>query len=197
MLIDNVNVVFHSAATLDFEATLKPTVEINLLGTRRVMQLCQQIKNLKSVVHVSSAYVNSFLLDTKEILYPAPDDAEKIIDLAKSLTDAALDEMTPALLKDHPNTYTFTKHLAEHEVNKCAAKFPCGIVRPSMITTAWKEPVPGWTISKNGPQGFLMGASKGVVRRLPVGTKLIYDYIPVDVVVNEILVVGQHVAEKQ
>jgi fatty acyl-CoA reductase len=66
-----------------------------------------------------------------------------------------------------------------------------------MITTAWKEPVPGWTISKNGPQGFLMGASKGVVRRLPVGTKLIYDYIPVDVVVNEILVVGQHVAEKQ
>lgn len=57
--------------------------------------------------------------------------------------------------------------------------------------------MPGWTISKNGPQGFLMGAAKGVVRRLPVGTKLIYDYIPVDVVVNEILVVGQHVHEKQ
>lgn len=132
MLIENVNVVFHSAATLDFEATLKPTVEINLLGTRRVMQLCQQAKNIKSVVHVSSAYVNSFLLETEEILYPAPDDAEKVIDLAKSLTEEALNEMTPDLLKNHPNTYTFTKHLAEHEVNKCAGKFPCGIVRPSM-----------------------------------------------------------------
>jgi fatty acyl-CoA reductase len=197
VLIDNVNVVFHSAATLDFEASLKPTVEINLLGTRRVMQLCQQIKNLKSVVHVSSAYVNSFLLETQEILYPAPDDADKIIDLTKSLTEAALNDMTPGLLKDHPNTYTFTKHLAEHEVNKCASRFPCGIVRPSMITAAWKEPVPGWTNSKNGPQGFFMGAAKGVVRRLPVGTDLIYDYIPVDVVVNEILVVGQHIAEKQ
>jgi fatty acyl-CoA reductase len=42
-----------------------------------------------------------------------------------------------------------------------------------------------------------MGASKGVVRRLPVGTNLIYDYVPVDVVVNQILVVGHHVAEKK
>lgn len=36
------------------------------------------------------------------------------------------------LLKDHPNTYTFTKHLAEHEVANVSSKFPCGIVRPSM-----------------------------------------------------------------
>lgn len=52
---------------------------------------------------------------------------------------------------------------------------------------AWKEPLPGWTISKNGPQGFLMGASKGVVRRLPVSKNLIYDYIPVDIVVNSLI----------
>jgi len=39
---------------------------------------------------------------------------------------------SPRLLKDHPNTYTFTKHLAEHEVANVASKFPCGIVRPSM-----------------------------------------------------------------
>lgn len=42
-----------------------------------------------------------------------------------------------------------------------------------------------------------MGASKGVVRRLPVGQDLIYDYIPVDVVVNQILVTGQHVFAKK
>jgi len=45
----------------------------------------------------------------------------------------------------------------------------------------------GWTISKNGPQGFIMGASKGVIRRLPVNKSLIYDYIPVDVVVNTMI----------
>jgi fatty acyl-CoA reductase len=53
---------------------------------------------------------------------------------------------------------------------------------------AWKEPIPGWTISKNGPQGFLMGASKGIVRRLPVAKNLIYDYIPVDIVVNSLMI---------
>lgn len=197
ILVDNVHVVFHSAATLDFNESLKPTVTTNLLGTRRVMELCNQMTNLKSMVHVSSAYVNAYLVECEEILYPPPENVEKVIDLATSLTDEALLELQPSLLKEHPNTYTFTKHLAEHEVNKYAASFPCGIVRPSMITAAWKEPTPGWTISKNGPQGFLMGAAKGVVRRLPIGAGLVYDYIPVDTVVNQILVTGQHVFEKK
>lgn len=100
------------------------------------------------------------------------------------------------LLKDHPSTYTFTKHLAEHEINKYAAKIPCAIVRPSSITPAWKEPTPGWTISKNGVQGFLMGVSKGVIRRLPADKNIIYDVIPVDIVVNTILVTGHHVNKK-
>jgi fatty acyl-CoA reductase len=196
-LINNVNVVIHSAATLDFQQPLKPTVFINLLGTRRVLELCAEIKNLSSMVHVSSAYVNSYLLKTEEILYPAPEDAEKIINLAQTLNDEALNELTPGILKDHPNTYTFTKHLAEHEVNKYATKFPVGIVRPSMIVGAWQEPVPGWTISKNGPQGFLMGAAKGIVRRLPLAENLVVDYIPVDVVVNHCLITAQYVADKK
>lgn len=56
-----------------------------------------------------------------------------------------------------------------------------------LVIGAWKEPVPGWTISKNGPQGFFMGAAKGVVRRVPISSNIVYDYIPVDVVVNNIL----------
>lgn len=108
------------------------------------------------------------------------------------LTDEELEAETPKILGDHPNTYTITKHMAEHEVQKRQSEFPCAIVRPSMIIGAWKEPIPGWTISKNGPQGFLMGASKGVIRRLPVGKELVYDYIPVDVVVNELIVAAFH-----
>lgn len=47
VLVDQVNVVIHSAATLDFQENLRPTVNINLLGTRRVMELCKEMKNLK------------------------------------------------------------------------------------------------------------------------------------------------------
>lgn len=50
-LIDNVNIVFHCAATLDFEADLKCTVKINLLGTRRVVELCKKIKNLNVTIN--------------------------------------------------------------------------------------------------------------------------------------------------
>jgi alcohol-forming fatty acyl-CoA reductase len=47
MLCDNVNIVVHCAATLDFETDLKTAVNINLLGTKRVVELCKQMKNLQ------------------------------------------------------------------------------------------------------------------------------------------------------
>ncbi|CAG4949633.1 unnamed protein product [Parnassius apollo] len=197
LLVDNVNVVIHSAATLDFEDNLRPTVKINLLGTRRVMQLCKEIKDLKVMVHVSSAYVNSYLTEAHEKVYDAPEDVEKVISLVETMNDDALIEIEPQVLKDHPNTYTFTKHLAEHEVKNCSDIFPCTIVRPTMIVAAWKEPRPGWTCSKVGPQGFLMGAAKGVVRRLPLAKQNIADYIPVDIVVNQLLVAGWHAAKEK
>ncbi|PNF17414.1 putative fatty acyl-CoA reductase CG8306, partial [Cryptotermes secundus] len=194
ILTENVNVVFHSAATLDFEATLRPGVSINLLGTRRVVQLCKEISHLEALVHVSSAYVNSNRKgEIEEILYPVPEDASKVIDLTASLSDEALNDLTPQLLHDHINTYTFTKALAEHEVANAISQVPSAIVRPSVITCAWKEPIPGWTVSKNGPTGFLMGAAKGIVRRLPLDKDVIYDYIPVDIVINELIAAAWHV----
>lgn len=131
-LIANVNVIIHSAATLDFHEPLRPTVNINLVGTQRVVQLAHQVRDLKSLVYVSSAYVNSFLVECDEILYPAPINADNLINMVETLSDEELEAKLPSLLGEHPNAYTFTKHLAEHEVHKCAATFPCGIVRPSM-----------------------------------------------------------------
>lgn len=38
-----------------------------------------------------------------------------------------------------------------------------------------------------------MGAAKGIVRRLPLDKDVIYDYIPVDIVINELIVAAWHV----
>lgn len=186
-LVEVVHIVFHSAATLDFEADLKSAGTINLLGTRRVVELCQEIRDLKALVHISSAYVNSNLKSVEEKVYPPAVDPKNILKLiAEKDTEKFITESAELLKSSgHPNSYTITKQLAEHEVVK--GHVPAAIIRPSMITGAWKEPMPGWTISKNGPHGFLVGASKGVVRRLPVAVDLIYDYIPVDIVVNSII----------
>lgn len=191
-LIKNINVIFHSAATLDFAESLRETVNINLLGTRRITELAKECDKLDVLVHVSSAYANSFKLELNEELYPLSMDADELIATVKKLCFEELEKQTPEILGDHPNTYTFTKHMAEHEINKVAASIPCAIVRPSMIIGALKEPAPGWTVSKNGPQGFIMGAGKGVIRRLPVRKELTYDYIPVDIVVNTLLAAGFH-----
>lgn len=68
-LTDNVNVIFHSAATLDFADPLKQTVDVNLLGTRRMIELGKQCKNLDVFVHVSSAYVNAYKLHANEVIF--------------------------------------------------------------------------------------------------------------------------------
>lgn len=65
------------------------------------------------------------------------------------------------------------------------------------VTAAWKEPIPGWTCSKNGPTGFILGASKGVVRRLPANPDLVTDYIPIDVVVNNLIAAAWYSASNK
>jgi len=62
IITDTVQIVFHSAATLDFEVDLKTTAEINLRGTRRVIQLCRDIKDLKVNDLEKMRLLNAFLV---------------------------------------------------------------------------------------------------------------------------------------
>lgn len=50
--------------------------------------------------------------------------------------------LTPKLLKQHPNTYTYTKALAEYLVQQEAGHLNIAIVRPSIVGASWKEPFP-------------------------------------------------------
>jgi len=70
------------------------------------------------------------LHNVDEIVYPPPADVNTILKLIDTLDDVALNSKTPEILKNHPNSYTFTKHLAEHEVVN--GGLPATIVRPSI-----------------------------------------------------------------
>ena len=69
-------------------------------------------------------------------------------------------EMTKMMIGNRPNTYTFTKvepkyktvnpsypcvvqALAEAVLHTEGAGLPLAIIRPSIVTAAWKEPFPG------------------------------------------------------
>lgn len=51
MLIDNVNVIFHSAANVRFIEPLKSSVNSNVIGCKRMLDLAKETKNLK-VIHI-------------------------------------------------------------------------------------------------------------------------------------------------
>lgn len=82
------------------------------------------------MVHISSAYVNSVLHDVQEKLYPPPANVEEFLKMVERTDESVLKEETKNIIKGHPNPYTFTKHLAEHEVAN--SNLPVTIIRPSM-----------------------------------------------------------------
>lgn len=58
------------------------------------------------------------------------------------MDDDLVNEITPKLLGKRPNTYTYTKALAESVVQQEGAGLNIAIVRPSIIGASWKEPFP-------------------------------------------------------
>lgn len=58
LLVEQVSIVFHVAATVRFNEGMKEAADQNTVGTLKVLDLCSRMELLKSVVHVSTAYIN-------------------------------------------------------------------------------------------------------------------------------------------
>ena len=56
----------------------------------------------------------------------------------------SIKQLEERILKVYPNTYTFTKNLAEQIVASNSNGLPVAIVRPSIIGASLEEPCPGW-----------------------------------------------------
>jgi len=190
----HVSVVFHSAATVRFDEPLRSAVAMNIEGTRRLVELCRGMRHLVSFVHVSTAYSNCDRHDIREELYDPPYDPEQFVNTVNLLDDATLTTITPKLLGERPNTYTLTKALAESLLAKLAKDLPVSIVRPSIVTAALREPLPGWVDNINGPTGLIAGAGKGILRTIWCYRDLVADIVPVDLCINLMLAVAWHTA---
>jgi hypothetical protein len=96
----------------------------------------------------------------------------------KELTEAGLRR---AKELGWPNTYTFTKSLAESLIAKLAAELPVAVVRPSIVETSVREPFLGWNegVNTSAPISYLLGS---YFRQLPSNERKRLDIIPVDLV---------------
>lgn len=100
------------------------------------------------------------------------------------------DDNLKAILGAWPNTYTFTKSMAERTLRKKRRPdLPVLLVRPSIISGAWKEPVPGWTDTISAAGGISLGGGIGIINWVHGHGDNLADLIPVDIVSN-IIVAG-------
>ncbi|XP_044017829.1 putative fatty acyl-CoA reductase CG5065 [Aphidius gifuensis] len=187
MLCEKISIVYHAAATVRFDELLKRAVLLNTRGTRNMLDLAKEMKNLEMFAHISTAYCHLEEKVLEEKPYPPPADPHKIIKCVEWMDDDVVEAMTAKILGNLPNTYAFTKALSEGLVEESMTVIPSVILRPSIVIPVWKEPIPGWTDNMNGPTGLLIGAGKGVIRTMHCDERGYADYLPVDIAVNAIL----------
>jgi hypothetical protein len=87
-----------------------------------------------------------------------------------------------------PNTYTFTKNLAEKSLMKNRGNIKVVIWRPSIITSAYKQPFPGWTDSASAAGGLTLLTGYGLLKNINGDGLAPFDIVPVDYVSNGILI---------
>lgn len=96
-----------------------------------------------------------------------------------------------------PNTYTYTKGLAEQICNDYKDQLPISIFRPSIVISTEKEPVPGWIDNFNGPVGIVIGGGTGLLRSIMGTGEEVLNCISVDIAIKGMIVSSWISAHRQ
>ncbi|KAG5870931.1 hypothetical protein JTB14_019557 [Gonioctena quinquepunctata] len=195
LITNNAHIIIHSAASVRFDDDLKYSLILNVRGTREVVDLALEVKDLSVFVHISTTYCNTDKKVIEEKIYPPHADWKSSIELAERIDENILKAMSTKYIEPLPNTYTFAKSLGEHVVNDmCKGKIKTVIIRPSVVISTQEEPIPGWNDNFNGPTGMFVAGGKGLLRTILGNPETIQDFFPVDYLVKNIIMVTHQVA---
>jgi fatty acyl-CoA reductase len=88
-----------------------------------------------------------------------------------------------------PNTYTFTKSMAESLLARHAAGLPVAMVRPAIVESSMERPFKGWNegINTSASLSYLLGT---FFRQFPSNERKRLDLIPIDLVTRGMTLVG-------
>lgn len=132
-LIENVDIIYHAAASIRFDDSLQKAIFVNVRSTRDILNIAAESQRLKCFVHVSTAYCNADKKVVEEKLYPPHGDWKEAIILAEEADEHMLSIFADKYIHPLPNTYAYAKSLAEHVVSDmCYGKIPAVIVRPTV-----------------------------------------------------------------
>jgi thioester reductase-like protein len=160
-LAQRVTDVIHAAASVSFSLPLKESRQINVDGTRRMLELaelCSRRGGLRRFSYVSTAYV-------------AGDHPGEFRE----------DQLSVG--QEFRNAYERSKFEAEQLVRSYARRLPIQIFRPSIVVGERRS---GWTASFNVLYAPLKAFARGTFLALPARESAPVDVVPVDYVADAI-----------
>lgn len=214
-LTSRIDLVINSAASVNFREELDKALTINTLCLDNVAQFACHGGGIP-VVQVSTCYVNGMNSGqvAEDVIKPAgapipqsedgyfQTDAlvrllhDKITDVRSRYSGKQLEKKLVELGIREANhygwsdTYTFTKWLGEQRLMEALAGQSLTIVRPSIIESALKEPMPGWIEGVKVADAIILAYAREKVTLFPGNREGVIDVIPVDLVANSILLAG-------
>ncbi|EYU36962.1 hypothetical protein MIMGU_mgv1a0098192mg, partial [Erythranthe guttata] len=167
-LFQEVDIIVNSAATTDFDERYDVALGINTYGPANILNFSMKCRNLRLLLHVSTAYVcgekEGLVLETPFNMGATLngtrgldiENEKKIVDelLKKLRAESAPEKYIASTMKElgiqrankygWPNTYAFTKAMGEMLLGHLREETPLVIIRPTIITSTFQEPFPGW-----------------------------------------------------
>ncbi|KAL9247303.1 hypothetical protein vseg_020747 [Gypsophila vaccaria] len=220
-LWSHIDVIVNLAANTNFDERYDVSLYLNTYGAKHVLDFAKKCTKLKVLIHVSTAYVSG---ETAGIVRETPYKMGEAlngrsgldIEMEKKLVEDKLKELnaigaTQDVIKLNmkdlamqrakhwgwPNVYVFTKALGEMLLMQEKGDIPLVFLRPTIVTSIFKDPLPGWVEGIRTIDSLAVAYGKG---RLPCflgDPDSIVDVIPADMVVNSILVASMaHANEK-
>ncbi|GBM15772.1 Fatty acyl-CoA reductase wat [Araneus ventricosus] len=171
----------------------------NVLSLSTVIELCRKMRKFEALVYTSTAYSNSNLLNfpLKEEVYRLPFHAGKFLDALKNEDKEKLQELIAHCKPDWPNLYEFSKCLAENVITDTASDLPVAIIRPSIVVSTWKNPIPGYLEENFGITTLSLGIGKGFIKVANGDPNCKLNLVPADIIANAHVLAARSVGTKR
>lgn len=137
------------------------------------------MKQIQAFVYISTAYSNCNQPEIGETFYKPKISAVDMLNLLEFMDEDLLNVIEPDLIKGFPNTYVFSKNLAEDLIINSAGDLPVVVFRPAIVMPSYKVPVSGWINNFYGPVGLMYGISMGAIHMFRLKRDNYTDLVPV------------------
>ncbi|KAI3981149.1 hypothetical protein MKX01_032289 [Papaver californicum] len=212
-LFKEVDIVANFAASTKFTERYDVALEVNTIGAKNFLDFAKKCVKLEMLIHVSTAYVcgeQSGVISERQLkMGETLNQTSEALDIEaemklmqnclKGLTANQVSKTEEKEVMENlgiqrarafgwPNTYVFTKAMGEMLIGKYGGNVPIVIIRPTIITSTYKEPFPGWSEGVRTIDSFVVAGGKGKLPCFLGNTETILDVVPGDMVVNAVIV---------